>query len=250
MKISNNDLNRFSRQIILKNIGITGQKKILSAKVLVIGVGGLGCPLIIYLANSGVGNIGIIDHDKVDISNLNRQIIFNSRDIGKFKVDQAKKLINRINKKIKVSVYKKKINKKNIENILNKFDIICDGTDNYKTRYLINDYCLKNKKILISAAINKFDGQIFKFNFKKNTPCFRCFMPEIPDEENNCDTEGVISTLAGMAGTMQANEVIKTILNVKDDLLGKMIVFNSLKTEFRKVKLSKNPDCIEECIKR
>ena len=250
MKVVGNDLRRFSKQIILKNVGIAGQKKIFSAKVLVAGVGGLGCPLILYLANSGVGNIGIVDHDKVDITNLNRQILFNSKDIGKFKVTQAEKVIKNINKKIKVFIYKKKINKKNIANILNKFDIICDGTDNFKTRYLINDYCLKNKKILISAAIDKFDGQIFKFNFKKKTRCFRCFMPEIPDMKNNCDTEGIISTLAGMAGTIQANEVIKTILNVKDDFLGKILVFNSLKAEFRKIKLPKNPDCIQECTKK
>ena len=250
MKVNNSDLRRFSKQIILRNIGVTGQKKIFSAKVLVVGIGGLGCPLVLYLANSGVGNIGIVDHDKVDISNLNRQILFNLKDVGKFKVNQAQKVIKNINKKIKVFVYKKKINKQNIKDILNKFDIICDGTDNFKTRYLINDYCLKNKKILISAAINKFDGQIFKFNFKKKTPCFRCFMQEIPDMENNCDTEGIISTLAGMAGTIQANEVIKTILNVKDNMHGKMIIFNSLKTEFRKVKLTRNPDCIKECVKR
>ncbi len=250
MKVASNDLRRFSKQIILKNVGIAGQKKIFSAKVLVVGVGGLGCPLILYLANSGVGNIGIVDHDRIDITNLNRQVLFNSKDVGKFKVNQAQKVIKNINKKIKVSVYKKKINERNIKNILKKFDIICDGTDNFKTRYMINDYCLKNKKILISAAINKFDGQIFKFNFKKKTPCFRCFMPEIPNMEDNCDTEGIISTLAGMAGTIQANEVIKTILNTKDELLGKMIIFNSLKADFRKVKLARNPRCIEECVRR
>ncbi len=250
MKITNEDLKRFSKQIILKNIGIAGQKKIFSAKVVVVGVGGLGCPLITYLANSGVGNIGIVDHDKVDITNLNRQILFNSRDIGKFKVDRAQKAIRDINKKIKIFSYKKKINKENIKKILDKFDIVCDGTDNFKTRYIINDYCLKNKKILISAAINKFDGQIFKFNFKKKTPCFRCFMPELPDIERGCDTEGIVSTLAGMAGTIQANEVIKAILNTKDELLGKMIIFNSLKADFRKVKLTRNPDCIKECKNR
>tara|TARA_B100000700_G_C14889360_1_gene781975 strand:- start:284 stop:1036 length:753 start_codon:yes stop_codon:yes gene_type:complete len=250
MKIASSDLKRFSKQIILKNIGVAGQKKIFSSKVLIVGVGGLGCPLILYLANSGVGKIGIVDYDRVDITNLNRQILFNSKDVGKFKVDQASRVIKNINNKIKVFPYKDKINKKNIKNILNKFDIICDGTDNFKTRYLINDYCLKNKKILISAAINKFDGQIFKFNFKKKTPCFRCFMPEIPTMEENCDTEGVISTLAGIVGTIQANEVIKTILNVKDDLLGKMIVFNSLRGEFRKIKLPKNPNCIKECVKK
>ena len=250
MKITNNDFKRFSKQIILKNIGVVGQKKILSAKVLVIGVGGLGCPLILYMANSGVGNIGIVDYDKVEITNLNRQILFTLKDIGKFKVDRAKKVIRNINKKIKVFTYKKKINKKNIKKILDKFDIICDGTDNFKTRYLINDYCLKNKKILISAAISKFDGHIFKFDFKKNIPCFRCFMPEIPNMENNCETEGIISTLAGMAGTIQANEVLRTILKTKNDLSGKMIVLNSFTGEYRKIKLAKNSDCIKECVNR
>tara|TARA_X000000368_G_C23030952_1_gene712536 strand:- start:1298 stop:2050 length:753 start_codon:yes stop_codon:yes gene_type:complete len=250
MKISNNDFKRFAKQVILKKIGIVGQKKIFSAKVIVVGVGGLGCPLILYLANSGVGNIGIVDDDKVEMTNLNRQVLFNSSDIGKFKVTQAQKVLKKINKKIKVSVFKTKVKKKNINKVFNKFDIICDGTDNFKTRYLINDYCLKNKKILISAAISKFDGQIFKFNFRKKTPCFRCFMPEVPNLINNCESEGISSTLAGITGTIQANEVIKTIISQKNDLSGKMIIFNSLKTDFRKVKLSRNSKCIKECTKR
>ena len=249
MKVSKQDFKRFSKQIILKNIGIAGQKKIFNSKVLVVGAGGLGCPLILYLANSGVGTIGIIDDDKVDLSNLNRQILFSLQDIGKFKVYQAKKIIKKINKKIKVKIFKNKINKKNIKNIFKDFEIICDGSDNFETRYLINDHCLKYKKILISAAISKFDGQIFNFNFKKKIPCFRCFMPETPNLDNNCDTDGIVSTLAGIAGTLQANEVIKTILNTKNDLIGKVLVFNSITSNFRKIKLTKNSDCIEECVK-
>ena len=249
MKVSKQDFKRFSKQIILKNIGIAGQKKIFNSKVLVVGAGGLGCPLILYLANSGVGTIGIIDDDKVDLSNLNRQILFSLQDIGKFKVYQAKKIIKKINKKIKVKIFKNKINKKNIKNIFKDFEIICDGSDNFETRYLINDHCLKYKKILISAAISKFDGQIFNFNFKKKIPCFRCFMPETPYLDNNCETDGIVSTLAGIAGTLQANEVIKTILNTKNDLIGKVLVFNSITSNFRKIKLTKNSDCIEECVK-
>ncbi len=251
MKISNNDLKRFSKQIILKELGVSGQKKIFSAKILVVGIGGLGCPLLLYLANSGVQNIGIVDHDKVELSNLNRQILFNTNDVGKYKVLQAKKKINKINKKIKIKTFKEKINKQNIKTICDKFDIICDGTDNFETRYLINDYCLKDKKVLISAAINRFDGQVFNFNFKKkNTPCFRCFMPEIPQVENNCDADGVVSTLAGIAGSLQANEVIKTILGKKNDMIGKVLVFNSLKSDFRKIRLTKNVNCIKECTKK
>mgnify|MGYP001235975303 CR=1 FL=1 len=250
MKFSKNEFKRFSKQIILKDIGIAGQKKIFSSKVLVIGVGGLGCPLILYLANSGIGNIGIADHDKVEISNLNRQILFTPDDLGKLKVTQAKKRIYQINKRIKVSIFSNKINKKNINKIINKFDIICDGTDNFETRYLINDYCLKNKKILISAAINGFDGQIFNFNFKKRGPCFRCFMPQAPENEVNCETSGILSTLAGLAGTMQANEVLKTILKSKDNIRKKMIIFNSLSSNFRKIKLTINSKCINKCSKK
>ena len=250
MKISNNDLQRYSKQIILKNIGIIGQKRILKSKVAIIGIGGLGCPLVLYLANSGVGNIGLIDHDKIDLSNLNRQILFNTKDVGKYKVKEAKKKINEINKNIKVKIFKEKITKKNIKNILSKFDIICDGTDNYESRYLINDYCLKHKKILISAAISKFEGQVFNFNFKRNIPCFRCFMPEVPDEDNNCETAGIVPSLAGITGTLQANEVLKTILKTKNDLVGKILIFNLLTLHFRKIKLTKDINCIKECIKK
>ncbi|MDA9090142.1 HesA/MoeB/ThiF family protein [Pelagibacteraceae bacterium] len=250
MKISNNDLQRYSKQIILKNIGIIGQKRILKSKVAIIGIGGLGCPLVLYLANSGVGNIGLIDHDKIDLSNLNRQILFNTTDVGKYKVKEAKKKINEINKNIKVKIFKEKLTKKNIKNILSKFDIICDGTDNYESRYLINDYCLKHKKILISAAISKFEGQVFNFNFKRNIPCFRCFMPEVPDEDNNCETAGIVPSLAGITGTLQANEVLKTILKTKNDLVGKILIFNLLTLHFRKIKLTKDINCIKECIKK
>ena len=250
MKISSNDLLRYSKQIILKQVGVLGQEKISSSKVLIVGMGGLGCPVLLYLSNLGIKNIGIIDYDKVDLSNLNRQILFNTKDIGKFKVTQAKEKIQKIDKKIKINAYKEKIIKKNIENIIDKYDIICDCTDNFSTRYLLNDFCLKNKKILISAAISKFETHIFNFNFSKNIPCYRCFMPEIPEAENKCDTEGILPTVAGIAGTLQANEVVKSILNKENELVGKMIVFNTLNLNFRKIKLTKNADCIMDCIKK
>ena len=250
MKISNNDFLRYSKQIILKQVGIVGQKKISSSKILIIGIGGLGCPLALYLSNLGIKNIGIVDHDKVDLSNLNRQILFNTKDIGKFKVVQAKKILQKVNKSIKINVYKEMIVKKNIQNILNKYDIICDCSDNFTTRYLLNDFCLKNKKILISAAISKFEAHIFNFNFNKNVPCFRCFMPEIPEKENKCDAEGILPTVAGIAGTLQANEVVKTILHKKNELVGKMIVFNTLNLNFRKIELTRNTNCILDCKKR
>ena len=231
MKISKEDYKKYSKQILLKQIGFVGQKKIFKSKVLVVGAGGLGCPLLIYLANFGVRNIGVIDDDTVEISNLNRQILFNHEDIGKYKVDRVKT----------------RLNMNNIKKIFSNFEIICDGSDNYTTRLLINDYSKKMKKILISAAISRFSGHLFKFNFKKKTPCYRCFMPTIPPLEENCDTEGIASPVAGILGTLQANEVGKTILNVNSDLNGKMIVFDALKSSLRKIKILKNPDCINKC---
>ena len=247
MKANLSQFKRFEKQIILKKIGFAGQKKIFSSNDLIIGLGGLGCPLLTYLVASGVGKIGVVDFDKVEMSNLNRQTLFNPRDIGKFKVTQVRKAIKRINKKIKIIPFKNKLTSRNIKQIFNNFDIICDGTDNYYTRYLINDYSSKNKKILISSAISKFDGQLMKFNFKKKGPCYRCFMPSSPDLENNCQTEGIFSPVAGIMGSLQANEVLKTILNKKDDLTSKLLIFDALKTEFKKIKLSINPQCINKC---
>ena len=249
MELTFNDFKTFEKQIILKKIGISGQKRIKNSRVLIIGMGGLGCPLLTYLASAGVGNLGIIDHDKVEFSNLNRQTLFNLSDIGKFKVVQAKKKIDKIFKAIKVKKFTAKIEKKNIRKILKSYEIICDGTDNFDTRYLINDECKKNKKILISAAISKFDGQVFKFNFKKKGSCLRCFMPEKPEQENNCGSEGIFSPVAGILGSLQANEVLKTILNLKDDLNNNILLFNALKSSLRKTKINSNPSCLNKCQK-
>ena len=238
---------KYEKQIILKEIGFSGQKKIKNAKVLIVGMGGLGCPLLIYLANIGIQNIGIIDHDKIELTNLNRQILFSEQDIGKSKVIQAYKKIKQIDKKIKIKIFKKKLEKKNIKKIFKKFDIICDGTDNFETRLLINDYSKIMKKILISGAINKFDGHLFKFDFRSKSPCFRCFMSEVPISNNNCSEDGVSSPVAGIIGSLQANEVLKTILDLKSNLSGKILVFNSLENSMRRLKILKNPSCINKC---
>jgi len=248
MAIKFKEFKRFEKQIILKKVGIAGQERIKKAKVLIIGIGGLGCPLLTYLASSGINNIGIVDHDKVELGNLNRQILFNTSDLGKYKVVQAKSKVIKIYKKIKIKTFKKKISTKNINSILKDYSIICDGTDNFETRYLINDYCKSKKKILISGAISKFDGHLFKFDFKKKIPCFRCFMPDLPIRENNCETEGIFSPVAGILGSLQANEVLKTVLNLKDDLNNNFLVFNSLKMTLRRVKINKNPKCLNKCV--
>ena len=247
MELSLKEFKRFEKQIILKKIGVSGQKKIKKDKVLIIGVGGLGCPLLSYLASSGINNIGIVDHDKIELGNLNRQILFDNSDLGKFKVYQAERKIKKIYNQLKIKTFKIKITKKNIKPILDKYDIICDGTDNFNTRLLINDYCKKNKKILVSAAISKFYGQLFKFNFKKKIPCFRCFMPQQPIQEMNCDVEGIFPPVAGILGSLQANEVLKTILNLEDDLNGCVLIFDSLKMILRKTKIQINPKCSNVC---
>ena len=218
MRISPKEYEKYSKQIILKKFGIIGQKKIKSSKVLIIGMGGLGCPLSIYLASLGIGTIGIVDNDKVELSNLNRQIIYRSDDIGKFKVDIAKKKIKTISKYSSIKSYKTRVNKKNIQRLIKNFDIICDGTDNFETRLLINDHSLKQKKILISAAVTGFEGHIYKFDFRKKTPCYRCFMPDMPEQNLNCGNEGVTPTITGVIGTMQANEVLNTILGLKSEM--------------------------------
>ena len=247
MRINSTQFKRFEKQIILKKVGIAGQKKIFSSRVLILGMGGLGCPLITYLAAAGVGEIGIVDYDKVEVSNLSRQTLFRTCDIGKSKVKQVKSVINKFYKKIKVIPIERKISKKNIDNILKNFEIICDGTDNYETRYIINDYCKKNKKILITSAINKFDGHLMKFNFKKRGPCFRCFMPTPPLNENNCQQDGLFSPVAGIMGSLLSNEVLKTILNYQGDLSGKIVIFNSIKLSLKKLKISIDNNCLNKC---
>ena len=167
---------RFSRQIVLKDIGVLGQKKILSSKVLIVGVGGLGSPAAEFLSRAGIGSLGIIDDDKINLSNLHRQSLYNSSDIGKFKVKVAKDRINKINPNTKVTTYKIRLNHDNFEKIINNYNYIVDGSDNFKTKFLLNDFCLKFKKVLVTGAISKFDGHIFTFNFKdKKFPCLRCF---------------------------------------------------------------------------
>ena len=243
MNLNDEQIERYSRHIILQDVGGPGQEKILNAKVLIIGAGGLGCPLILYLLHSGLGNLGIADHDKIELSNLSRQVLFTKRDIGKYKTYVSKKIAKKINNKTIIKTYTQKIKLNNIDKIAKNYPIICDGTDNFESRLLINDYCIKNKKILISSAISEFDGQLFYFDFRKKIPCFRCFMPETPKENLNCGSNGIMTTLAGIAGSLQANEVIKSILKIKTNLNGNMMVFNALNSSFRKVKLSKNPGC-------
>ena len=246
MKITKKQIDRYSRQIILKKVGVTGQKKILNSKVLIIGAGGLGSPVALYLAALGIGNIGIVDKDKVEISNLNRQIIFENKDIKKRKSAIAALKIKKNNPDINVKHYSTNLNKMNIHKIAIKYDFIIDGSDNFRTRFLINDYCLKNKKILVSGAISKFEGQVYTFNFNnKSSPCLRCFMPKMPTnlDTDNCEYDGVLGPLAGIVGSIQAGEIVKEILSIGDRLCGKILIIDALNLSFRKVNLNKRSYC-------
>ena len=246
-KLSKNQLEKYSRQIILKNIGVLGQKKILNSRVLVIGMGGLGCPVAEFLTRSGIGSIGIVDHDLVSLSNIHRQNLYDEKDLGKSKVNVAQKKLQNINSKTNINIFNFKLDKKNFIKIIKNYDYVVDGTDNFETKFLINDISLKYKKFLVTGAISKFDGHIFTFDFNnKKNPCLRCFYQEetISDDILNCEYEGILGTIAGTIGTMQANEILKKILNIGKDLNGYILILDLLNLNFRKVKFNKRKKCI------
>ena len=244
--LNKNQLEKYSRQIILKNIGILGQKKILNSKVLIIGMGGLGCPVAEFLTRSGIGVLGIVDNDLVSISNIHRQSLYDHKDLNKSKVKIAQKKLKNINPKTKVNTYNFRLEKKNFIKIIKNYDYIVDGTDNFESKFLINDTSLKYKKFLVTGAISKFDGHIFSFNFKnKEDPCLRCFYQEetITDDVLNCEYEGILGTVAGIIGTMQANEILKNVLNIGQNLNGFILIIDLLNLNFRKVKINKRKNC-------
>jgi len=241
-KLDKNQVERFSRQIVLKDIGASGQKKIIQSKVLIIGMGGLGCPVAEFLTRAGVGTLGIVDYDNVDLSNIHRQSLYNVSDIKKSKVLVAKKKLKKINSKINIICHKIRIDKNNLKKIMKEYDYIVDGSDNFETKFLINDTCKKLKKFLVTGAISKFNGHIFTFDFKDiKTPCIRSFFQEkkISDDILNCEYEGVLGTVAGIIGTIQANEILKKILNIGVNLNGYILILDLLNLNFRKVKLNK-----------
>jgi len=244
--LNKNSLIRYSRQIILKNVGTYGQKKIINSKVLIVGAGGLGCPIADLLARSGVGEIGIMDYDKVSLSNIHRQTLYTARDINKFKVNIVKKRLSLINKDLKINTYNKKASEKNLNKVINKYDIIVDGSDNFKTKFLLNKFSLIFKKILIVGAISKFDGHIFTFDFNsKKTPCLKCFYQSEPsDDILNCETEGILGSTANIVGALQVNEILKKILNIGKDLKSNILILDFLNLKFRKVFYKKRKSCI------
>ena len=240
--LNKSQIERFSRQLVLKNIGPKGQEKILSSKILIVGIGGLGCPAAESLTRAGIGTIGLVDNDIINLSNIHRQTLFNSKDVKKLKVSVAAKKLKEINPHTKVITYKSRLNEKNIENIIKNYELIIDGSDNFKTKFLINDYCIKFKKKLITGAISKFDGHIFAFDFKdKETASLKNFYQEkeISDDILNCEFEGVLGTTASIVGTAQANEALKMIMEIGQSLKNQILIIDLLNLNFRKVKFKK-----------
>lgn len=238
---------RYSRHTTLAHIGEKGQEKLLASKVLVVGAGGLGSPVLLYLVASGVGRIGIVDDDAVELSNLQRQIIHETSDIGRLKAHSASDTLYELNPDINVDTHAVRLDASNIDSIIKQYDIVADGSDNVKTRLLVNDACLKHQKTLVSAAINGFEGQLstFKAYLGQGHPCYRCLYPHINESHDvNCSGSGVLSPLVGVVGAWQASEVIKELLGIGQSLSGMLLRFNALDATTRKIRLHKHKGCI------
>ncbi|MDX1348706.1 MAG: HesA/MoeB/ThiF family protein [Putridiphycobacter sp.] len=229
MDLTKDEITQYSRHLLLKGVGMKGQQKLIKSKVLVIGAGGLGCPILQYLTAAGVGTIGIIDDDLVDISNLQRQILYTHDDIGKPKVTAAKNKLARLNPHINIIAHQVLLTTKNALELFNQYDIIVDGSDNFQTRYLSNDAAVIANKPLVFGSIYKFEGQVSVFNYE-NGPTYRCLFPSPPqpNEVPNCSEVGVLGILPGIVGSMQANEVLKIILELGNVLSGKLLTYNTL----------------------
>ena len=237
------ELERYSRHILLPEVGAIGQSKIRSASVLVIGAGGLGAPMIVYLAAAGIGRIGIVDDDAVDLSNLQRQIIHTTDRIGVNKAESAAKAARDINPGIKIDIHRFRLEADNIDDLMADYDIVADGTDNFDTRYRVNDTVVRLGKTLVTAALLRFDGQIT--TVKPGGPCYRCLFPNPPPPGTvpSCSEAGVLGSVAGILGTMQATEIIKEIVGIGESLSGRLLLFDGLSMTMRDMKAKRRPQC-------
>jgi len=244
MAFSNEQLNRYSRHIILSEVGVKGQKKLMDAKVLIVGAGGLGAPAALYLAAAGVGVIGIADADEVDLSNLQRQVIHTTPDVGKAKVLSAKETMQAINPDVTVNTHRLFVNAENIMELIAAYDFIIDGTDNFPAKFLINDACVLAKKPFSHAGIIRFKGQLMTY-VPGEGPCYRCVFkePPPPDAVPTCRQAGVIGAIGGIIGSLQAMETVKYIIGKGDLLTGSLLTYDALKMDFHKIKLPKVKNC-------
>jgi molybdopterin/thiamine biosynthesis adenylyltransferase/rhodanese-related sulfurtransferase len=243
-ELTQDDLSRYSRHLILPEVGVEGQRKLKAARVLCVGTGGLGSPLALYLAAAGVGTLGLVDFDVVDASNLQRQIIHSTADIGRKKLDSAEEKLKALNPEINVQKHDTLLSSANALDILKDYDVVADGTDNFPTRYLVNDACVLLGKPNAYGSIFRFEGQASVFA-SKDGPCYRCLYPEPPPPGlvPSCAEGGVLGILPGLIGVIQATEVIKLILGIGEPLIGRLLLLDALKLRFRELKLRKNPEC-------
>ncbi|MFT3810241.1 MAG: molybdopterin-synthase adenylyltransferase MoeB [Micropepsaceae bacterium] len=244
LPLTDDQLERYARHILLREIGGTGQRKLLDAKVLVVGAGGLGAPALMYLAAAGVGTIGVVDDDIVSLSNLQRQVIFATDEVGAPKGDSAARRLNAINPDVAVTVHQVRLTEANAADLIGPYDLVLDGCDNFQTRFAVNAACLALGKPLVSAAIGEFDGQLAVFRPDRRTqPCYRCFVPEIPEGVANCTEQGVVGALAGVLGTWAALEAVKELAGFGESLTGNIVLFDGLSAVTRKVRLKRDPEC-------
>jgi len=244
IEFTDEQIERYSRHIILPEVGGSGQQKMLEARVLLLGAGGLGSPAAYYLAAAGIGNLGIVDFDQVDLSNLQRQIIHSTERIGMLKTESAKKTIQALNPDVNVTLYNEKMDSSNIMSLIKDYDYVVDGSDNFPTRYLVNDACVMKNKTLIHGSIYRFEGQVTVFK-PGDGPCYRCLYPEPPPPGMvpNCQEGGVLGVLAGVIGNLQVVEVLKLILGIGKPLVGKLLIYDALNAEFRSLRLRRDANC-------
>ncbi|HZN45688.1 MAG TPA: molybdopterin-synthase adenylyltransferase MoeB [Nitrospiraceae bacterium] len=245
MELTDQQIQRYSRHIILNEVGGKGQKKLSRAKVLIIGAGGLGSPAGLYLAAAGIGTIGLVDGDVVDLSNLQRQILHTTATVGRLKVESGQQTLSALNPDCTIKTYQYHVDAANILGLIQDYDIVLDGSDNFTTRFLVNDACFFGKKTLISGSIFRFEGQLTTSKPHEGYPCYRCLYPEPPPAGlvPSCQEAGVLGVLAGTIGVLQASEALKEILNIGETLADKLLLYDALEMTFRKVSRPKDPDC-------
>lgn len=249
MDLSEEQFHRYARHLILDDVGEDGQEKLLASKVLIVGAGGLGSPVLLYLAAAGAGTLGIVDDDEVDLTNLQRQVAHMTDAVGTAKTLSAQKTIGAINPGINVIPHTMRLTEENAEGLIGAYDLVVDGSDNFATRYLVNDLCHKLGKTLVSGALLRFEGQLSTFRSgvegHEGEPCYRCLFREAPPPNlvPRCDEAGILGAVAGVIGTLQATEVLKELLGLGDSLSGALMIYDALGPTFRKIKFSKDPDC-------
>lgn len=241
--MNDEQLLRYSRQIMLPQIDVAGQEKLLAARVLIIGMGGLGSPVAMYLATAGVGHLVLVDDDKVELSNLQRQIAHGTTDIDLAKVVSAKQTLLNLNPDINVTTYAERLSDEKLANEIQLADVVIDGTDNFSTRFSINNSCVENKTPLVSGAAIRMEGQVSVFNKTPDSPCYNCLYKDEGELDTSCSSNGVLSPVVGIIGSIQATEAIKVLLNIGDCLDGKLLMIDALHMELRTLKLKKDPQC-------